>query len=206
MSNTLFPIFLKTEHLRFLIIGGGNVGHEKAETLLRQNPETKIKIIAKTFGDNIKKLIRQFSHIEYQEKEFDESDLENIDIIIAATDNNILHQRIKQIANSKNILVNVADQPDLCDFYLGSIVKKGDLKLAISTNGKSPTIAKRLRETLDENIPNDIDEVLNNLHNLRNYLSGDFRSKLEILNTITASLSDNPEDIPRYLEYISRYK
>ncbi|WP_419868836.1 precorrin-2 dehydrogenase/sirohydrochlorin ferrochelatase family protein [Chryseobacterium sp. CT-SW4] len=206
MGNTLFPVFLKTENIRFLIIGGGNVGFEKVSALLKQNPEAKIRIIAKTFGHDLKEAFNQYPHIEYQVKEFEESDIENTDIVIAATNDNSLHQKIKQVANAKNILVNVADQPDLCDFYLGSIVKKGDLKIAISTNGKSPTIAKRLRETFDENIPDEIDEVLHHLQLLRTHLKGDFRNKLEILNKITQTLSHSPEDLPRYMDYLSRYR
>lgn len=206
MSNTLFPIFLKTEHLRFLIVGGGNVGLEKAETLLRQNPDTKIKVVAKSFGEKFRVLLNDHPHIQSFEKDFEESDINDIDILIAATDDKVLHQKIKHISNSKNILVNAADQPDLCDFYLGSIIKKGNLKIAVSTNGKSPTIAKRLREILDENIPEEIDEILNNLEHLRMHLSGDFKNKLEILNKITKILSDHPENITSYLAYISQQK
>lgn len=204
MSNTLFPIFLKTDHLRFLIVGGGNIGLEKTETLLRQNPEANIKIISKNFIEKFKDLLNRTPHIQYFEKEFEESDIDDIDIVIAATNDMALHQKIKYISNSKNILVNAADQPDLCDFYLGSIIKKGNLKIAVSTNGKSPTIAKRIREVLDENIPDEIDDILNNLQHLRNHLSGDFKNKLNALNTITKILSDHPENIESYLAYLSQ--
>lgn len=204
MSNTLFPIFLKTEHLRFLIVGAGNVGLEKTETLLKQNPDAKIKVVAKIFGEKFRVLLNDYPHIQSFEKDFEESDINDIDIVIAATDDRELHQKIKYISNSKNILVNTADQPDLCDFYLGSIIKKGNLKIAVSTNGKSPTIAKRLREVLDENIPEEIDDILNNLEHLRTHLSGDFKNKLEVLNKITKILSDHPENIASYLTYISQ--
>jgi siroheme synthase-like protein len=204
MSNTLFPIFLKTDHLRFLIVGGGNIGLEKTETLLRQNPEANIKIISKNFIEKFKDLLNLTPQIQYFEKEFEESDIDDIDIVIAATNDMALHQKIKYISNSKNILVNAADQPDLCDFYLGSIIKKGNLKIAVSTNGKSPTIAKRIREVLDENIPDEIDDILNNLQHLRNHLSGDFKNKLNALNTITKILSDHPENIESYLAYLSQ--
>jgi uncharacterized membrane protein YfcA len=87
--------------------------------------------------------------------------------------------------------VNVADKPDLCDFYLGSIVKKGSLKIAISTNGKSPTIAKRLRETFTEVIPDEMDLVLDNMQHIRHQLTGDFNYKVKELNKITTEyLSD----------------
>ena len=79
--------------------------------------------------------------------------------------------------------------PSYCDFYLGSIVKKGNLKIAISTNGKSPTIAKRLKDMLNEVIPDEIDEVLQNMHVIRNKLSGNFNDKVNKLNHITRSLT-----------------
>jgi precorrin-2 dehydrogenase/sirohydrochlorin ferrochelatase len=82
-------------------------------------------------------------------------------------------------------LINVADTPELCDFYLGGVVTKGDLKIAISTNGKSPTLAKRIREMLEEAIPENINDLLENLNKLRKSLKGDFESKVEQLNEIT---------------------
>jgi len=85
-------------------------------------------------------------------------------------------------------LVNAADKPDLCDFYLSSVVQKGDLKIAISTNGKSPTIAKRIKEVLNDSLPAEIDELLSNMQQVRNKLSGDFAEKVKQLNEITKGL------------------
>jgi len=85
--------------------------------------------------------------------------------------------------------VNVADKPELCDFYLGSVVKKGNLKIAISTNGKSPTIAKRLKEMFNEVLPDQLDELLQNMHIIRNKLNGSFTDKINKLNTITRDLA-----------------
>jgi uncharacterized membrane protein YfcA len=82
----------------------------------------------------------------------------------------------------------VADKPELCDFYLGSIVKKGDLKLAISTNGKSPTVAKRLKEVLNESLPDELDATLQQMSALRETLSGDFADKVKQLNSVTSVL------------------
>lgn len=82
----------------------------------------------------------------------------------------------------------MADTPHLCDFYLGSIVQKGDLKIAISTNGKSPTMAKRIREFLDDIIPDNIQNLLDNLREIRKSIQGDFQEKIRVLNEVTASL------------------
>ena len=144
-KNTLFPIFLKTDQAHFLIVGGGNIGLEKTETLLKQNPEVKITIVSPDFLEEVKNISAQNSNVTLKQKLFDETDLESVDFVIAATNIKEINAEIKTLANARKILVNAADQPDLCDFYLGSIVNKGNLKIAISTNGKSPTIAKRLK-------------------------------------------------------------
>ena len=94
------------------------------------------------------------------------------------------------LANAKGLLFNAADKPEYCDFYLGSTVTKGNLKIGISTNGKSPTIAKRLKEIFNENIPNEIDNSLENLNRIRTHLKGDFQQKVVKLDKITSGLND----------------
>src|SRR5690606_2632764 len=107
---------------------------------------------------------------------------------ILATDNFKLNQYIYELAKERGILLNVADTPDLCDLYLGSIVKKGNLKIGISTNGKSPTLAKRLKEVLNEAIPTEIDDTLDQLNLISNSLKDDFSYKVKKMNEVTASL------------------
>ena len=85
--------------------------------------------------------------------------------------------------------MNVADTPDLCDFYLGSIVQRGNLKIAISTNGKSPTIAKRLKEEIGNMIPDEMDAVLDNMQTIRTHLNGNFAEKVRRLNELTSVLA-----------------
>ena len=146
MQNTLFPIFVKTESAQFLVVGGGKIGLEKAHTLLKQNPTLSLKMIAKEFFPETRNFLRQNPQIQFEERAFLDDDLKGIDYLIIAIDDKEETQRIKQVANNLHILVNAADQPELCDFYLGSIINKGDLKIAISTNGKSPVLARRMRE------------------------------------------------------------
>ena len=88
------------------------------------------------------------------------------------------------------MLLNASDKPSLCDFYLGSVVKKGQLKIAISTNGKSPTVAKRIKEVLSESFPEEINETLENLSEVKSYLKGSFRDRVIELNKITGSLTE----------------
>ena len=81
--------------------------------------------------------------------------------------------------------MNIADTPDLCDFYLGGIVTKGNVKIAISTNGKSPTMAKRLRQFFEELIPDDVDDLVINLNQYRKTLKTNFKHKVNVLNELT---------------------
>ena len=129
-----------------------------------------------------------------RQKSFEPADLDVADIVVAATDDSELNKQIRQAAKARKLLINVADKPELCDFYLGSIVKKGDLKLGISTNGKSPTVAKRIKEVLNTALPDELDITLQQLNDLRNTLTGDFAYKVKELNRITAVLSNKDSD------------
>lgn len=90
-------------------------------------------MVAPKILDEVRVLLAEHPSCQLKEREFVEADLEHKDLLVLATDNPELHREVKQIANAKGILVNVADTPELCDFYLGSIVQKGNLKIAIST-------------------------------------------------------------------------
>ena len=187
-KNQLYPIFLKLDQLELLLVGGGNVGLEKLHSLLANSPEAKISIVAPEIKDEIRKLVFRHPSCKIFQREFQQEDLTNKDLIVLATDNRQLHEEIKAQATKKGILVNVADTPDLCDFYLGSIVQKGNLKIAISTNGKSPTAAKRIKEVLHEALPGELDDVIENLHKVRTKLNGNFEYKVRKLNKLTSIL------------------
>jgi siroheme synthase-like protein len=190
MQNNLFPVFLKLENLRTLIVGGGYVGMEKLEAVITNSPAATITLVATHISDEIKETVKEFPNITLVEKPYDISDITNYDIVIAAINDPVVSKQVVLDAKSKKILVNAADKPELCDFYLSSVVKKGNLKIAISTNGKSPTVAKRVKEMLNDTLPNEIDDLLNQMQSIRNKLSGDFAEKVKQLNEITKSLSE----------------
>jgi siroheme synthase-like protein len=192
-KNRLYPIFVKLEDLELLLVGAGNVALEKLNSLLSNSPATKITIVAPIVKSEIMELVKDHPLVNVLHRSFDESDLENKHLAILATDNHELHKEIKSLANAKGILVNVADTPGLCDFYLGSIVQKGNLKIAISTNGQSPTIAKRIKEMLNDALPAEIDELLNNMRNIRDKMSADFAEKVKRLNELTKTLTEKTD-------------
>lgn len=191
--NTLFPIFLKLEKLHVLVVGGGNVAAEKLNALLNNSPAANIKLVALAITDEVAELLTQHN-IPYHTRAFEANDTEGIDLVIVAVNDSTSSSNIYQSCRAKGVLTNVADQPERCDFYLGSVVQKGNLKIAISTNGKSPTIAKRIKETLNETFPEEMEEVLANMQKIRNQLKGDFSEKIRALNKITANLSLQPEN------------
>ncbi len=188
IGNSLFPIFIKLDQVHLLLVGAGNVGLEKFSAILRNSPHANVTIVATFISEQIEALTKDNARIDFFKRPFLDSDLDGKDIVICATDNKELHQHIYQLAKEKGILINVADTPELCDFYLGSIVQKGDLKIAISTNGKSPTIAKRIKEVMNDIIPNEVDEVLTNMEQIRNSIHGDFDEKVRHLNELTKVL------------------
>ena len=163
IKNRLFPVFLKLEELDVLLVGGGNVGLEKLSAMLNNSPDTKVTMVADMFRDELREYVKDYPNVLLIERKFEFNDLDNRDLVILSTDNPVLHASIKRATTERHILCNVADTPDLCDFYLGSIVQKGDLKIGISTNGKSPTMAKRMREFLNDIIPENIQQLLENL-------------------------------------------
>lgn len=185
--NNLYPIFLKLEEMRLLIVGGGNVALEKLNSVLSNAPLTEIKIVAPNVCREIRELAYVNSSISYQERKITFSDIDQAEIIIVAVNDRAVSQWVRAQAKTRGKLVNIADTPELCDFYLGSIVNKGHLKIAISTNGKSPTMAKRLKEILNQVIP-DVDDLLAKMHLIRTKLKGSLPDKIKKLNEITSVL------------------
>lgn len=187
-GNQLFPVFLKLNQMQTLVIGAGPVGLEKLQAVVRQSEQARIKVVAAEISDEVYAFVKEYPQIILEHKNYEAADLAGVDLVIAATNNPALNLRIVEDGHHARLLVNIADKPELCDFYLGSIVKKGDLKIAISTNGKSPTIAKRLKELFQEHLPDGLDITLQQMSKFRQTLDGDFQDKVQKLNEVSAVL------------------
>jgi len=199
LGNQLFPVFLKLNELHTVLVGAGNVGLEKLTAILTNSIYASVTVIAENILPAVHLLCADFTGVKIVQKSFAASDLDNADIVVAATNNNVLNEQIRKAAHQRKLLINVADKPELCDFYLGSIVQKGDLKIGISTNGKSPTVAKRIKEVLNEGLPNELNITLQQINNMRNSLTGDFTDKVKKLNEATAVLVEpTPQPVKNF--------
>tara|TARA_R110002167_G_scaffold37529_4_gene117615 strand:+ start:1816 stop:2412 length:597 start_codon:yes stop_codon:yes gene_type:complete len=185
--NELYPIFLKVSHLNILIVGGGNVALEKLSFLLKSSPNAQVQMVSPLFRDETIALAENHG-ITMISDSYDSKYLQGKHLVVATTDNTAVNETVYHDCRGRNILVNVADNPPFCDFYMGGIVTKGNVKLAISTNGKSPTTAKRLREFFEDVIPENIDDLVKNLNEYRKTIKGDFEEKVATLNTFTKGL------------------
>ena len=142
-----YPVNLDIKDRKCLVIGGGDVGTRKVMTLLEcmasvtvVSPEASEKIL-KLAGSDMITLIKR-SYVE--------SDLEGMFLVICATDDEKLNRQVSRDAEKLNMLCNIADRPEACNFILPSLVKRGDLVISISTSGKSPAYAKKLRKDLEK--------------------------------------------------------
>ena len=144
--NTLYPLFLKLRGIRCVVIGGGDVATQKVAQLL--DCEAAVTVISPTLTPDLSSL-EQSDHIAWEARAYRQGDLQNCLLVIGATDDRDVHAAIAQEAERENVLCNIVDDPDLCQFYVPSILTQGDLKIAVSTNGLSPSLARKIRLELE---------------------------------------------------------
>nr|WP_315198564.1 bifunctional precorrin-2 dehydrogenase/sirohydrochlorin ferrochelatase [uncultured Flavobacterium sp.] len=188
--NELYPIFLKLHNINVLIVGGGNVGLEKLSFMLKSSPNANVEVVATKFLPELEALVEKHPSVKLTKAKFKKKMLKKRHMVIACTDDLKINKKVYELARKRYLICNIADTPDLCDYYLGGIVTKGNVKIAISTNGKSPTTAKRLREFFEEVIPEDVNKMVENLNEYRKKLKGNFEEKVQRMNEITEALKN----------------
>ena len=144
---SLFPAFLKLTNRRILVVGGGSIAAQKIPSLLEAGAQ--VHVVSPKLAPQLSEWVRN-QQITWSAKSFDPQDLDNAFLVIAATSLRDLNAEVYREADRRNILCNAVDDIDHCHFYYGSIVQRGDLQIAISTNGKSPALAQRLRKELEQ--------------------------------------------------------
>ncbi len=162
---TYFPIFVELENKEIVVVGAGDVALRKILTLLPFNP--KITVVAKEVNGEIKRLY-DLNKIDLRIKYFEESDIKkDTFFVIVAVDDLDLQMHIANICNEKNILVNSVDKPQYCSFIFGSIIRKKDLVIGISTSSKAPAVSKVLKEYLLQYLPDNIESLIEKVSELR---------------------------------------
>ncbi|MGH9770760.1 MAG: precorrin-2 dehydrogenase/sirohydrochlorin ferrochelatase family protein [Candidatus Acidiferrales bacterium] len=147
IASELFPAFLKIAGRRCLVVGAGAVGEEKMEGLFRAGAE--VRVVAPHATRRVRAWARE-GKIHWEARKFRAADLRGAFLVVAATSSAKLHEQIYKQAQQRGVLCNVVDDPPHCDFYYGSVVRRGSLQIAISTGGHSPALAQRLRIQLEE--------------------------------------------------------
>jgi precorrin-2 dehydrogenase/sirohydrochlorin ferrochelatase len=160
----MLPMFLKLEGRPCLVVGAGNVAAPKVASLLRAGGD--ITVVA---PDATPELASQAEagELQWQAREFVESDLDGKFLVITGTNKRSVNHAVAVAARARGILVNSVDDPPDCDFFYPSVVRRGDLQIAISTAGKSPALAQRLREEIDALLGEDTGEWLDRLGEMR---------------------------------------
>jgi len=144
--TSLFPMFMKLEGKQCLVIGAGKVGEPKINGLLETG--ARIRVVALDASPAVREWARS-ERIELDLRAFTSDDLQGAFLVVVATASRSLNERIYREAQRLGILCNVVDVPDLCDFFYPSIVRRGDLQIAVSTAGQSPSLAQKIRQQLE---------------------------------------------------------
>ncbi len=169
-----YPANLDIKGKRCLVAGGGKVAERKVNSLLKCGAE--VSIVSPELTSRLKKLNSK-GKIKFFKGEFKEKYLKDIFLVIGATDKSDVNFKVYESANKKNILVNIVDSPELCNFIVPSVVERGALTIAISTGGKSPALAKKLRKELEDRYGFEYAKFLNLMGNLRKRISAKIRDK-----------------------------
>jgi precorrin-2 dehydrogenase/sirohydrochlorin ferrochelatase len=161
---SLFPIFLKLTARRCTVIGAGTLAESKIESLLTAN--ARVTVIAPRANARIT-VLADSGEITLHLREYADGDLAGQFLAVAATDNSAVNRAVFAEAETSGVLINAVDDPPFCDFYFPSVVRRGDLQIAISTAGASPALAQRLRKEINAILPLDAGDWLTELGNLR---------------------------------------
>jgi precorrin-2 dehydrogenase/sirohydrochlorin ferrochelatase len=162
-----YPIFLELKGRRAVIIGGGAVALRKAQSLL--DAGARLVVVSEHIDEAMAALCRQ-ANAELVKSEYSKDHLVGAALVIAATSNRRLNEQIHKDCQKLEILCNVVDQLELCDFFVPAVVKRGDLQIAISTEGDCPAYAGHLRKKLEQIFTEQHGEFLAQLETIREFI------------------------------------
>ncbi|KPJ77663.1 MAG: siroheme synthase [Deltaproteobacteria bacterium SG8_13] len=164
---TYYPVNLNIHNRKCLVVGGGSVGTRKAASLLECG--AAVTVVGSTISEKLRTLAGT-RRLIIESRAYRPSDLDGMYLVIGATNDRSLNQRISRDADHRGILCNIADQPERCTFILPSVIRRGDLVISISTSGRSPALSKKLRKELEKQFGEEYAEFLKLMGAIRHQL------------------------------------
>jgi precorrin-2 dehydrogenase/sirohydrochlorin ferrochelatase len=197
--TSLFPMFLKLEGRQCLAVGAGKVGEPKIGGLLETG--ARIRVVALNASPTVREWARA-GKLELELRAFSAEDLEGAFLAVVATNSRSLNERVYHEAQRRGVLCNVVDVPDLCDFFYPAVVRRGDLQIAVSTSGQSPSLAQKIRQQLEKQFGTGYAAWVAELGETRKLILAsdlDQERKLDLLHSLAsrealeAALAETPE-------------
>lgn len=190
---TLFPFFEPLEEKTFLLVGGGHIAKEKLEKLRLFTD--RIVVVATETDLNTEEGLGK-GILEVRKRPFEEADLEGVDYVIGATNDRAMNRTISELCRERHLPVNIVDDPELCTFIFPSLVKRGDLVVGITTGGKSPAFGQRVRRILEKELPENTEELIEELYRYKQELKQTVPDQRERGKLIQARLRELLEESP----------
>ena len=176
MTVSLYTINVKLNNKNCLVVGAGNVSERKVKGLLESG--ANITVISPEFTEGILSL-KEHPKLKLVAGEFQEDDLEGMFLVIIATNNKNLNSKIAALCNEKNILTNAADNPEMSSFFVPSVVRRGDLSIAVSTGGKSPALASKISSELLNRFDEKYEKYIYILGEVRDWAKAEVKDSLK---------------------------
>lgn len=201
--NKYYPVMLDIQGKKCIVIGGGKIALRKTLSLLEGG--AKVTVISIEINKEIRELAKN-NKIKLIEGKYNKKYMGNCYLVYAATDNKAVNEDVYKYCNEKNILVNVVDKPEICNFIVPSKLQRGDLTIAISTNGKSPMLARKIRLELEEEFDDRYEVFLNIMGEVRKEafkvlrdanMRSEFYKKIIYGNYIDRLVKEDKEEIKR---------
>ena len=197
--TSLFPMFMKLQGRQCLVVGAGRIGEPKIEGLLSTG--ARIRVVALEASPAVREWARE-GKLELELRAFSSDDLDGAFLAVVATNSRTLNERVYHEAQRRGVLCNVVDVPDLCDFFYPAVVRRGDLQIAVSTAGQSPSLAQKIRQQLEKQFGPGYTDWVAELGETRKLILAsdlDKERKLELLHSLAsrealeAALAEEPE-------------
>ncbi len=182
----LFPLFIDLQGKKALVVGAGSVAARKIKTLLAFKPD--ITVIAKSVKSAEISRWAEEGKLKLFEREFKPEDVANFDLVVVAVDEIETQKKAFYECTKRGIPVNCVDVPEYCSFIFPSVIIRGELVIAITTSGRAPSVSKKLRETLEQILPVDIEKRIEEIHRIRENNNIEKNHKLNLISELTESI------------------